>query len=78
MSASAVDRKDKIIGNLQDIFKLTELQVHRVYQQSEDLFHCLPTMTDLNVILTMNEDIVSSLVCLLMDVIGFENFNPYH
>jgi hypothetical protein len=34
-------------------------------------------MSDLNVILTMNEDIVSSLVCLLMDVIGFENFNPY-
>jgi hypothetical protein len=38
MSASAVDRKDKIIGDLQDLFKLTELQVRRVYQQSEDLF----------------------------------------
>ena len=74
---SAVDRKDKIIGDLQDVLKLTELQVRPIYQQSEELFHRLLTMTDLNVILTMNEEIVTSLVCLLMDVIGSGNFNPY-
>ena len=74
---AAVDRQNKIIGDLQDRFNLNKLQIHQVYQQSEDLFHRLPMITDLNVILAMNEEIVTSLVCLLMDVIGYGNFNPY-
>jgi hypothetical protein len=43
----------------------------------EDSFHRLLTMTDLNIILTMHEEIVTSIVCLLMDVIGSGKFNPY-
>ena len=47
---AAVDRQNQIIGDLQDRFNLDELQIRQVYQQSEDLFHRLPLITDLNVI----------------------------
>ena len=74
---SAIARKNKIIADLQDVFSLNEFEINVVYQQLEDLFHRLLTITDLNDILTINERIITSLVCLLMNLIASENVNPY-
>ena len=74
---SAIARKNKIIAALQDVFSLNEFEINIVYQQSEDLFHRLLTVTNWNDILTISEKIITSLVCLLMNLIASENVNPY-
>jgi hypothetical protein len=73
---SANNRKERIIGDLGDALQLTESAVRSIYQQAEDLFHQLLTLTNLDIILSTDENIVTILVCLLMEAISFGNFDP--